>query len=191
MYTPAIPIPIRAGDTLALYFPGRGLVPYNLLATEDSQLWEFWEPNNSGKPVVGEQLTIEDPTGVSPQHRRVYSVQGSTTDCTFSIGQPINADGSSVFKAGRGVIPVKLIPSCGNGNLAPTITINYAGAGGGAINETVESVSSADTGSEMRWDSSAGQYVYNLAAKDKTAGAYTLSIKVAGIEVLTVGFDLK
>ena len=116
-FTPATPIPIKAGAaTLALYFRGRGLVPYTLLATEDPQQWEFWESNNSGKPAFGEQLTISDPAAVSPtQHRRQYSVEGWTTACTFSIGQPVDNDGSSVFKAGRGVIPVKLIPSCGNG----------------------------------------------------------------------------
>jgi hypothetical protein len=76
-----------------------------------------WEPSNHGKPTVGEELTIEWPNpdqlpaGFEDVNKRNYSVQGSTIDCTFSIGQPINADSSSVFKAGRGVIPVKLIPS--------------------------------------------------------------------------------
>jgi hypothetical protein len=191
-YTPAAPIPIKAGDNLALYFPGRGLVPYTLLADEDPQQWEFWEANNSGKPLAGEQLTISDPAAVSPtQHRRQYSVEGSTTDCRFSIAQPVDGDGASVFKAGRGVIPVKLIPSCGNGQLAPQITLRYSGAGNKVVNETVTSVSSADTGSTMRWDAAAGQYIYNLRAKAKTAGKYTLSIKVSGIEVLAVDFKLR
>jgi hypothetical protein len=191
-FTPATPIPIKAGDNLALYFPGRGLVPYTLLADEDPQQWEFWEANNSGKPLAGEQLTISDPAAVSPtQHRRQYSVEGSTTDCRFSIAQPVDGDGASVFKAARGVIPVKLIPSCGNGQLAPQITLRYSGAGNKVVNETVTSVSSADTGSTMRWDAAAGQYIYNLRAKAKTAGKYTLSIKVSGIEVLAVDFKLR
>jgi hypothetical protein len=95
------------------------------------------------------------------------------------------------LKAGRGVIPVKLIPSCGNSNLAPKITIDYTGAGFGDVDETVAWVSSADTGSTMRWDASAGQYIYNLDRKNKTAGNYELSITVAGIQVLTAEFDLK
>jgi hypothetical protein len=190
-FVPTTPVPVKAGDTLALYFPGNGLVPYTLLAQEDPALWEFWESNNSGKPVVGEQLTISDPLGTSAQHRRQYSVEGWTTDCTFSIGRPINANGSSVFKAGRGVLPLKLIPSCGNGSLAPAITIDYTGSGNAAINEEVASVSSADTGTTMRWDARAGQYIYNLKTKRKSAGHYTLSIKVAGIEVLAVAFDMK
>jgi hypothetical protein len=191
-FTPATPIPIKAGDNLALYFPGRGIVPYTLLAAEDPRLWEFWEPNNSGKPVVGEQLTISDPAAVSPtQHRRQYSVEGWTTDCTFSIGQPVENDGSSVFKAGRGVIPLKLIPSCGNGSLAPKITITYSGAGDEVVNEAVKSVSAADSGSTMRWDASAGQYIYNLDTRAKTAGAYRISVKVSEIEVLAVDFKLR
>lgn len=191
-FTPATPIPIKAGDNLALYFRGRGLVPYTLLATEDPQQWEFWESNNSGKPAFGEQLTISDPAAVSPtQHRRQYSVEGWTTACTFSIGQPVDNDGSSVFKAGRGVIPVKLIPSCGNGNLVPKITLMYSGTGDKVANETVTSVSSADHGSTMRWDASAGQYIYNLQTKAKSAGKYTISIKVTDIQVLAVDFKLR
>ena len=190
-FVPTTPVPVEAGDTLALYFPGNGLVPYTLLTQEDPALWEFWESNNSGKPVVGEQLTISDPLGTGPQRRRQYSVEGWTTDCTFSIGRPLNANGSSVFKPGRGVLPVKLIPSCGNGNLAPAIAIDYTGAGNRAVNEEVASVSSADKGTTMRWDATAGQYIYNLETKRKTAGHYTLSIKVAGIEVLAVAFTLK
>jgi hypothetical protein len=89
-------------------------------------------------------------------------------------------------------VSIKLIPSCGNGNLAPTLTISYTGAPGDeAVNETVSSVSSADTGTTMRWDASAGQYIYNLDAKSKTAGDYTLTLKVSDIEVLTVAVTLK
>src|SRR3954451_22541749 len=190
-FVPTTPVPVEAGDTLALYFPGNGLVPYQLLSAEDPALGEYWEASNSGKPALGEQLTIADPLGTGPQHRRQYSVEGWTTGCTFSIGRPIRAGGSSQFKAGRGALPVKLVPSCGNGKLAPTITIDYTGPGNSAVNEQVSSVSSADKGTTMRWDGSSAQYIYSLAMKKKTAGAYTLSIKVAGIEVLSVGFHLK
>ena len=190
-FVPTTPVPVKAGDTLALYFPGNGLVPYQLLSQEDPAQWEFWETNNSGKPVLGEQLTIADPAGTGPQHRRQYSVEGWTTGCTFSIGRPIKADGSTRLKAGRGALPVKLIPTCANGTLAPTISLDYTGSGNAALNEQVSSVSAADKGTTMRWDASAGQYIYNLATKKKTAGAYTLSIKVGGIEVLAVAFHLR
>ena len=121
---PATAIPIKAGDNLAIYFEKQGLVPYTLVEETDPQLWEFWQPNNSGKPPVGGTLVLADPLGTGTTHKRNYSVQGWTTDCTFTVKRPIKADGSSVFGR-RGVIPVKLKPSCGDRTLAPTIKITY------------------------------------------------------------------
>ena len=43
----------------------------------------------------------------------------------------------------------------------------------------------------MRWDASAGQYIYNLQTKAKSAGKYTISIKVTDIQVLAVDFKLR
>jgi hypothetical protein len=188
-YVPATSIPIKAGDNLALYSEKQGLVPYSLVTETDSQLWEFWQPNNSGKPAAGDTLSLEDPSGTGVQHRRNYSVEGWTTDCTFSVGQPIDGDGSSVFKR-RGAIPVKLTPSCGDSTLAPRIAITYTGGGLAAPNETVSSVGAADAGATMRWDASAGHYVYNLATKDKDAGQYRLSFNIAGVEAASIAFGL-
>jgi hypothetical protein len=102
-FTPATPVPVKTGHQLALYFPGHGLVPYDYVTEPEAQ-WEYWEPSNHGKPTVGEELTIEWPNpdqlpaGFEDVNKRNYSVQGSTIDCTFSIGQPINADSSSVLR---------------------------------------------------------------------------------------------
>ena len=92
---PATPIPIKAGDNLAIYFEKQGLVPYTLVDETDPQLWEFWQPSNSGKPPVGGTLVLSDPLGTGIQHKRNYSVEGWTTDCTFSVKRPIKADGSN------------------------------------------------------------------------------------------------
>jgi hypothetical protein len=187
-YVPATPIPIKAGDNLAIYFEKQGLVPYTLVDETDPQLWEFWQPNNSGKPPVGGTLGLSDPLGTGIQHKRNYSVEGWTTDCTFSVKRPIKADGSTVFRR-RGVIPVKLKPSCGASTLAPTIKITYTGEAAAGPNETVSSVGSANTGATMRW--AGGHYIYNLAVKGKAPGEYRLSFNVAGVEAASVGFTLK
>src|SRR5439155_10190322 len=70
---------------------------------------------------------------------------------TAQIQQPINSDGSSVFNAKRGVIPVKFTLSQGGTPTCalPPATIaltRTAGATTGAVDESVYS-GSADTGS--------------------------------------------
>jgi hypothetical protein len=187
-YVPATPIPIKAGDNLAIYFERQGLVPYTLVDETDPQLWEFWQPNNSGKPSVGGTLVLSDPLGTGVQHKRNYSVEGWTTDCRFRVKRPIKADGSSVFRR-RGVIPVKLKPSCGDRTLAPTIKITYTGQAAAGPNETVSTVGSANTGATMRW--AGGHYIYNLAVKGKAPGKYRLGFNIAGVEAASVVFTLK
>ena len=188
-YVPASSIPIKSGDNLAIYAERQGLVPYAFVNETDSQLWEYWQASNSGKPAAGGTLVLADPLGTGVQHKRNYSVEGRTTDCTFSVGRPIKGDGSSVFKR-RGVIPVKLKPSCGAGALAPTIKITYTGEAAAAPNETVSSVGAANRGATMRWNASAGRYIYNLAVKHKDPGHYRLSFNIAGVEAASVTFTL-
>jgi hypothetical protein len=87
-----------------------------------------------------------------------------------AIQPPINPDGSSVFKYGS-TIPVKVrITDCTGApvpGLAPTIGLSLANASTPPppINEDVYSTSASDTGNTMRYDASAGQYIYNFNTK--------------------------
>jgi hypothetical protein len=112
---------------------------------------------------------------------------------TVVVRQPINADGSSVFKANSGVIPVKFTL---NQNNVPTCTLPAARialsrtAGGtlGALDESIYSMQ-ADTGSSFRV---AGcQYIYNLAASSLGAGMYRVDISIDGSVVGNAVFALK
>ena len=106
---------------------------------------------------------------------------------------PINPDGSSVFKASRGVVPVKFslaangTPTC---DLPPaTIAVSrIAGGTTGAIDES-EYLSAADAGSSFRI--SACTYVYNLAASSLGPGTYRVGISVDGLAVGQAQFTLK
>lgn len=113
---------------------------------------------------------------------------GFTTKNTAGpLMQPINAAGSrSTFKLGS-TIPVKIgVTACGGGvvsTLTPTVTITRLDAQpDGSINETpADSV--ATNGLQMRWDASAGHYVYNLSTKLSqqygaalTAGTYRITV---------------
>jgi len=109
------------------------------------------------------------------------------------VQQPINGDGSSVFNANRGVVPVKFtltqdgVTTC----TLPTATIAVTRTAGGTIGAVDESVygGSADTGSYFR--SGNCQYVYNLNSGALGAGTYRVDIKVGGIVVGSASFGLK
>lgn len=100
-----------------------------------------------------------------------------------SVQQPINAGGTSVFKARRGVIPVKFslkkggVQTC---NLPPaTIVVNRLSASGSStvVNEG-EYMQNADSGSNFRIDQC--QYIYNLAASVLGVGTYRVDIVIDG-----------
>jgi hypothetical protein len=109
------------------------------------------------------------------------------------VQQPIDADGSSVFSAKKGAIPVKFtltkngVTTC---ELPPaTIAVNRTA--GGTILAVDESVylMSADTGSNFRISDC--QYVYNLKASALGSGTYEVGIVIGGSVVGTATFQLK
>jgi probable HAF family extracellular repeat protein len=126
-------------------------------------------------------------------HNSFFAIGKPAVALTGTVQQPINRDGSSVFNAKRGVVPVKFTLTQ-NGNATctlPTATIavtRTAGGVVGAINESTYS-SAADSGSNFRIDSC--QYIYNLAASALGAGTYRVDIKINNQSVGTASFQLK
>ncbi|HZQ25290.1 MAG TPA: hypothetical protein VFA89_21055 [Terriglobales bacterium] len=111
------------------------------------------------------------------------------------VQQPINADGSSVFKGKRGALPVKFtltqnnLPTCA----LPAATIavtRTAGAMVGSIDVSVYSTN-ADDGSNFRIDPSTCQYTYNVGAAALGVGTYRADISISGIMVGHAVFGLK
>jgi len=109
------------------------------------------------------------------------------------VQDPINADGSSVFNAKKGVVPVKFTLALGN---VPTCTlptasivvIRTSGNTPGTIDESVYE-NSSDNGSYFRV---AGcQYIYNLASKALAAGTYQVQIAIGTSAVGSGTFGLK
>lgn len=120
----------------------------------------------------GESATAEAETAVT------FTVVGG------GLLQPINQDGSSVFRYGS-TIPVKLrLQDCDGSfpaNLAPTIKLTQlsGSAPGSEINEPV-STGNGDSGNVLRYDAASQQYIFNLATKplpDPTA-TYEITITV-------------
>ena len=85
--------------------------------------------------------------------------------------QPINADGSSVFNAGR-TIPVKFAltgPSAGITNAVATFTYRKVRSAAGVTVNEAESAATATGGTQFRYEDS-GQYAYYWSTKGLEAG---------------------
>jgi hypothetical protein len=182
-FTPAIPVPVRAGNVVGIYSDSFGVIPFTL----NSPTFSGTGPDPftaSGQPLPSAGVTLPF-TGITD---RDYSYNADEQACSFAIGRPINGDGSSVFRSKRGTIPVKLT-GCDHRGLAPQVSLTrLTGASPGPV--SISSVAAADKGTTMRFDNG-GRYIYNLAAKQLGVGTYTLTIKVNGIAVVTVGLAIR
>jgi hypothetical protein len=135
----------------------------------------------------------DGPLGEHNIYARTFTVPLTPPPFTATVQQPINGDGSSVFKASRGVIPVKFTlavsgsPTC---TLPPaTIAVTrLAGSITGAVNES-DYLMAADAGSSFRIDGC--QYVYNLNAKSMSTGVYRVEILIDGTAVGSATFELR
>jgi hypothetical protein len=109
------------------------------------------------------------------------------------VQPPINADGSSVFKANRGVVPVKFtltqndVPTC----TLPAATISVTRTTGGTVVAESIYITPADIGSNFRIDPTACQYIYNLAASSLGAATYRVDISINGIVVGHAAFAVQ
>lgn len=117
------------------------------------------------------------------------------TDLIFGgILQPINQDGTSVFKVGR-TIPVKFQLTDDSGNFIPdaVATIGLTKLSNGVAEGDLEAVSTsaATTGNLFRYDQTSNQYIFNLGTKGLSGGTYRLTITLDGGQTHEVNFGLK
>jgi predicted extracellular nuclease len=141
-------------------------------------------------------VTVTDDDGGSGS--ATASVAVNYTVVGGGLLQPINQNGSSVFRYGS-TIPVKVrFQDCDGSfpaTLAPRITLTVLnnGAPAGEINQPV-STSGADTTGILRYDASSQQYIYNLATRslpDPTA-TYRITITVPATgQTVTGQFGLR
>ena len=137
-------------------------------------------------------ITVTDDDGDSGSTTITKTVNYNTS----GILQPINANGTSVFKY-NSTIPVKVsFTNCDGsvpGNLAPTIKLTMVSGStpGLEINEPI-STSGADTTGVMRF--STNQYIYNLATKPlpDPSATYMITITVPSTgQTVTVVIGLR
>jgi lysophospholipase L1-like esterase len=114
----------------------------------------------------------------------------STKSCTTVVGyafsgilQPVNPDGSSIFKLGS-TIPVKFSLTDASGVVQSAAVANLSVAkvtneiDGSYVEAT--STSAATTGTLFRYDPTSQQYIFNLGTKELSKGTWSLKVTLDG-----------
>jgi hypothetical protein len=125
----------------------------------------------------------------------------ATRSCTTQVQymfsgvlQPINPDGSSIFKLGS-TVPVKFaLTNAATGGIGGAVaSLSVAKVANSVEGTFVEatSTSSATTGSLFRYDATAQQYIFNLATKGLTTGTYRLKITLDDGTTYTQNISLR
>ena len=114
---------------------------------------------------------------------------------TYNFGgflQPINTDGSSVFKA-RSTIPVKFQLKDSNGAfvLTATATITYAKYTDSVLGDEVKAVSTAASTTGNLFRLADNQYIFNLSTKGFDPGTYQITAKLNDGASYSVFISLK
>lgn len=187
--------PVVTWPSASIVF-GQELDDAVLIGGTSSVPGKFMFIDSTFKPIPG---TLEYDAEFVPEDTTNYeTVKGKikvSTNYVFSgILQPINSDGSSVFKAGS-TIPVKFKLSDFDGHAISTAIarISYVKITDGVAGDVTEAISTsaATTGNLFRYDVASEQYIFNLSTKGLKSGTYELRISLDDGTVKTVKFGLK
>jgi hypothetical protein len=157
--------------------------------------------NISTTPVGAHTFTVTatDKAGNSATAHVSYGVRFATGLCLGEPGrsvlQPINADGSSVFKQ-KSTVPVKFRVcdangvSIGTGTVADFRLVQVSnGTAASTVNEPVDSTTPDAT---FRWDPSSQQWIFNTYTKSLSASmTYTYLITLTDSTMIQYQFGLK
>jgi len=116
-------------------------------------------------------------------------------DLGHTILQPINADGTSVWKQGR-TIPAKFRVCDANGVSVGTSGIvasfNLIQIISGTITNVDETVDSTNNDTAFRWDSSGQQWIFNMNTSNLSAGyTYVYAITLNDGSVINFQYGLR
>ncbi len=137
----------------------------------------------SGETVQGSPYKISailSPSGILTNYDLTYNTADFSIRYTYSdVLQPINTDGSSIFKLGS-TIPVKfeLKDSGGNFILSAVASIRYAKTGIGITGDEFEAISTSAATSGNLFRLTGNQYIFNLGTKAIKTGPGTYELRI-------------
>ncbi len=178
------PVLTLAHDSTTVLLPSAGAsgASVDVLAASGASASDQCDPNPTLKPSGSAeyppgsmivQITASDHSGHSVSKpftvKVVYNFAGFL--------QPINSDGTSIFKAGR-TIPVKFRLTAADGSIVSNAvaTLEVAKVSDQVIGifEEAEASGASNLDNYFRFDPTAGQYIYNLSTVGFSAGTYVL-----------------
>jgi hypothetical protein len=149
------------------------------------------------------------PVGTTTVHCTATDTDGNAVSDSFTVTvtpfvaptiswsgflQPINADGSSVFKL-KSTVPVKFaLTGDSDGVTDLAAKFYYVKVDNGVTGDEVEAVitSAATAGNLFRYDPASGQYIFNWGTKGLTSGTYRIRVDLGdGVATHTVLVSLK
>lgn len=148
-------------------------------------------------PASGSQF----PLGTTTVNCTATDAAGNTANASFQVNvtyswsgflQPINADGSSVFKAGR-TVPIKFQltgASASITNAVAQISYTKVGDASGTVNEATSN-GAGDSGNTFRYDATTSTYIFNWSTKGLASGTYQLKIDLGDGVNRTVNVRLR
>lgn len=142
---------------------------------------------------AGVDLGVIGPAGLNAPHGIALSSGGAEERSWSNVLQPINADGSSIFKLGR-TVPVKFKltdESAGITDLPAKLYLSKVSNGIAGTEIEAVSTSAADSGNTFRYDPADGQYIFNLGTKSLSEGTWQLRIDLLDGVTHTVVISLR
>jgi hypothetical protein len=142
------------------------------------------------------------PLGTTTVTVAATDAAGNASTATFTVAvgyqwsgvlQPVNADGSSIFKAGS-TVPVKFaLTGASTAVSDATARLSYAKITDNIEGTVIEAVTNvaATSGNLFRYDAAAGQYMFNWSTKDLSSGTYRLHIDLGDQITRTIDISLK
>ncbi len=125
-----------------------------------------------------------------------YLLTPMPTDYAAHVQPPIDSGGSSIFRAGRGVVPVKFTLTQNDVTICelPPATIAVKEISDAENPDPIATDSynmAADSGPNFRIDVANCQYAYNISAKALPAGTYRVDISIDTAVVGSAKFALE
>jgi outer membrane protein assembly factor BamB len=178
---------IEMGQDLPTDFSGFGVIPTNFAGFAFAVAYPVG--------TINIELVDHSPPEGKPEVIKTISPQEVVSTVGFGgFSQPINQDGSSQFKLGS-VVPVKFQLKDLQGQFITNAkaTLNIAKLTNSILGTDVEAISTAQatTGNLFRYDTSASQYIFNLATKGLSKGTYQLTVTIDDSIIKTVQISLK
>jgi probable HAF family extracellular repeat protein len=161
-------------------------VTYAATATDENPA----EPEVTCTPSPGSTFALGETTVTCTAQDKAGNEATGTFKVTVNYSwsgvlQPINADGSSVFKLGR-TIPVKFELTGKSGGITDAearLYLSKMGNNFAGTEEKAVATAAATEGNLFRHDPSEDQYIFNLRTRDLSQGTYRLQVDLGdGLE---------